>query len=99
MKRKAKRKATPKKKAARLKRTVRRAAKRLPARSTRVKGQRDEDVIEDLMVASAQALGLTIDPAWRKGVEFHLRLVLGHAARVDAFKLPDDAEPAPIFHA
>ncbi len=51
------------------------------------------------MVASAQALGLTIEPAWRDSVRFHLRLVLDHAARVDALDLPDDAEPAPLFHA
>jgi hypothetical protein len=25
--------------------------------------------------------------------------VLDHAARVGAFPLPDDAEPAPVFHA
>ena len=98
MKLKAKRKATPKKKNVRAKRSVKHNAKRLSARSTHVKNQRD-DVIEDLMIASGQALGLTIDPAWRKGVAFHLRLVLSHAARVDAFKLPDEAEPAPIFHA
>jgi len=58
-----------------------------------------DDFIGALMAASAQALGLTIDPAWRDGVKFHLRLVLDHAARVDEFPLPDDAEPAPVFHA
>ena len=51
------------------------------------------------MIAGARALGLTIDPAWRENVKFHLRLVLDHAARVDAFDLPDDTEPAPVFHA
>lgn len=51
------------------------------------------------MASGAQALGLTIDPTWRSSVRFHLRLVLDHAARVDAFELPDEAEPAPVFHA
>jgi len=59
----------------------------------------NSDFIDALMAAGAQALGLTIDPAWRDGVKFHLRLVLAHAARVDQFPLPDDAEPAPVFHA
>jgi len=58
-----------------------------------------QDFIDELMTAGAQALGLSIDPAWRNGVKFNLRLVLSHAERVDAFALPDDAEPAPVFHA
>jgi 1-carboxybiuret hydrolase subunit AtzG-like len=57
------------------------------------------DTIETLMAASAEALGLTIDPAWRHSVAFNLALILRHAALVDEFKLPDDAEPAPVFHA
>lgn len=58
-----------------------------------------DDAIKALIAAAAQALGLTIDSAWRAGVKFHLRLVLDHAARVDEFPLPDDTEPAPVFHA
>jgi hypothetical protein len=59
----------------------------------------NQDFIDGLMTAGAQALGLTVDPTWREGVKFHLRLVLEHAARVDEFFLADDAEPAPVFHA
>ncbi len=91
-----KRKATPKKKAVRLKRSIRPVARRPPGPSPK---DRQHDFVDELMAASAQALGLTIDPAWRNSVKFHLRLVLDHAARVDAFELPDEAEPAPIFHA
>jgi hypothetical protein len=98
MKLKATRRATPKKKAVRVKRSVRQAAKQPAARSHQVKDRRP-DFIEDFMIAGARALGLTIDPAWRENVKFHLRLVLDHAARVDAFDLPDDTEPAPVFHA
>ena len=58
-----------------------------------------DDFSDALIDGAAQALRLNIDPAWRDGVRFHLRLVLSHAARVDAFELPDDAEPAPVFHA
>ena len=51
------------------------------------------------MIACAAALGLAIDPAWRKGVKFNLRLVLDHGARVEEFTLPDESEPGPVFHA
>jgi len=57
------------------------------------------DDIETLVAASAQALGLELDPAWRPGVKVNLQLILRHAALVEEFALPDDAEPAPIFHA
>ena len=33
------------------------------------------------------------------GLNFNLQLVLRHATLVDEFPLPDDAEPAPVFHA
>jgi len=86
MKRKAGRKAKP----ARAKR----------ARPTRVAAQvRRKDSIDALVTASAQGLGLAIDPAWHDSIAFNLRLILRHAALVDEFALPDDAEPAPVFHA
>jgi hypothetical protein len=62
-----------------------------------VTAQRDE--IGVLVTAGAQALGLTLDPAWQASVAFNLKLILRHAALVDEFPLPDDAEPAPIYHA
>ena len=86
MKRKAGRKA----KSARAKRTR-------PARAAN-KAKR-EDSIDALVEANAQALGLTLDPAWHDSIAFNLRLILRHAALVDEFALPDDAEPAPVFHA
>jgi len=57
------------------------------------------DAIDTLVTASAQVLGLEPDPAWHDSVAFNLRLILRHAALVDEFALPDDAEPAPVFHA
>jgi hypothetical protein len=86
MKRKAGRKA----KSARAKRprAVRVAAKTGPKNS-----------VDAFVVASSQALGLAIDPAWHDSIAFNLRLILHHAALVDKFALPDDAEPAPVFHA
>ncbi len=85
-----KRKAGRKMKSARAKRrhSVRVAAKTRP-----------ENSIDAFVAGSAQALGLTLDPAWRDSIAFNLRLILRHAAMVDEFTLPDDAEPAPIFHA
>ncbi len=55
--------------------------------------------IDAFVAASAQALGLALNPAWHKSIAFNLRLILRHAALVDEFALPDDAEPAPVFHA
>jgi len=57
------------------------------------------DSIEALVRSNAQALGLVLDPAWHDSIAFNLRLILRHAALVDEFALPDDAEPAPVFHA
>ena len=75
---------------------VKRAAKAL--RSARAPAKA-ADTIDALADASARALGLTLDRTWRGSIAFNLRLILRHAALVDEFKLPDDAEPAPIFHA
>jgi len=58
-----------------------------------------EDPIGALVTANAQALGMTLDPAWHDSIAFNLRLILRHAALVDEFALPDGAEPAPVFHA
>jgi hypothetical protein len=57
------------------------------------------DAIASLVAASVQALGLTLDPAWHDGVAFNLRLILRLGALVDEFVLPDETEPAPVFHA
>jgi Protein of unknown function (DUF4089) len=57
------------------------------------------DTIDALVEAGAKALGLPLDPAWHASVKFNLQLILRHAALVEEFSLPDDAEPAPIFHA
>ena len=70
-----------------------RGERRAPTKATQ------SDVIDSLVAASAQALGLPLDPAWQDDIKFNLRLILRHAALVDEFHLPDDAEPAPVFHA
>jgi hypothetical protein len=86
MKRKAVRKAKPAR------------AKRPRSVHAATKAKR-EDPVDALVTANAQALGLTLDPAWHDSIAFNLRLILRHAALVDEFALQDDAEPAPVFHA
>jgi hypothetical protein len=95
-----------------MKRKVRRKAKsaraKNPARAKSPVGAKSRaraaktkraDAIDAFVTATAQALGLELDPAWHDSVAFNLRLILRHAALVDEFALPDDAEPAPVFHA
>jgi hypothetical protein len=90
-----KRTASRKPKPARAKRSVKAAPKkRAPG-----KAKQPPDGIAALVAASAHALGLSLDPAWHDSIAFNLRLILRHAALVEEFALPDEAEPAPVFHA
>jgi hypothetical protein len=82
-----------------------RAAAKTPAKAAAkkpgAKPKRDaaEAMVDTMIAASAQALGITLDPSWQDNIKFNLQLVLRHAALVDEFPLPDDAEPAPVFYA
>ncbi len=69
---------------------------RAPARPLRA---RKADAIETLVVATAQALALPLDPAWHNDVKRNVRLLYVHAALIDDFTLPDESEPAPVFRA
>ena len=51
------------------------------------------------MAAAARALGLPMDSAWKANVILNIQLIMRHAALVDEFPLPDEAEPAPVFRA
>ena len=73
--------------------------KRRRAKTVKRAAAQRHDATDALVAAGAQALGLTLDPAWRASVKFNLQLILTHAARVDEFPLADETEPAPIFHA
>ena len=57
------------------------------------------DPLDDFIDAAARALGLPMEENWRAAVAANLRVTLEHAAAVEAFALPDDAEPGPIFKA
>jgi hypothetical protein len=58
-----------------------------------------EDSIDALIASSVKVLGLALEPSWHAAVKFNVALILRHATLVEAFPLPDDAEPAPVFHA
>lgn len=51
------------------------------------------------IVAAAKLLDLTIDASWTASVSDNLAVLTAAAARVAAFPLPDEAEPAPVFEA
>ena len=53
----------------------------------------------DVVKSGESCYRVTLDPSWEASVKFNLQLILRHAALVDDFSLPDDAEPAEIFHA
>jgi len=55
--------------------------------------------LDDFIEAAASAFGLPLDAAWKPAVKANLDVTLKHAATVAEFRLPDDAEPAPIFKA
>ncbi|HUC49823.1 MAG TPA: DUF4089 domain-containing protein [Xanthobacteraceae bacterium] len=69
------------------------------AKKAAAKKPAPRDAIDVLVEAGAQALDLPFDPAWHAGIKFNLQLILRHAALVDEFPMPDDAEPAPVYHA
>jgi hypothetical protein len=55
------------------------------------------DPLDDLIDAAARALDLPVEPAWKAAVKINLQVTLRHGAHVAEFKLPDDAEAAPVF--
>ncbi len=55
------------------------------------------DPLDDFIDAAARALDLLVEPAWKPSVKANLDVTLKYAALVAEFKLPDDAEPAPIY--
>ena len=57
------------------------------------------DHLDAYIDAAAQALGLTVKPEWKPAVRANLEVTFRLAALVAEKELPDDAEPAPVFHA
>ncbi|WP_024516576.1 DUF4089 domain-containing protein [Bradyrhizobium sp. Tv2a-2] len=57
------------------------------------------DPLDDYIDALANALALPVEDAWRPAIRANLDVSLKLARMVDAFALPDETEPAPIFSA
>jgi hypothetical protein len=57
------------------------------------------DALDDMVDAAAKALALKCNPAWMPSIKANLEIILRQAALVDAFALPDEVEPAPVFEA
>ena len=58
-----------------------------------------DDAIDKLIDASAVALTLLIDAAWKPAIRANLEVTLRLANIVAEFELPDEVEPAPTFEA
>jgi hypothetical protein len=103
MKRRAARKIVMKAKPARAKKREKKREKtrvvRVKKSGTRKAAAPSPDAFDTLVAAGSHALGITIDPVWHANVKFNLQLIFRHAALVDEFPLPDDAEPAPVYRA
>ena len=58
-----------------------------------------DETLQEFIEAAARALSLPIEREWKPAIRANLEMTLKHAALVDEFPLPDEAEPAPIFRA
>jgi hypothetical protein len=58
-----------------------------------------DDALDGFIDAAAQALKLPLESASRPAIKANLKVTLALAATVAEFKLPDEAEPAPVFRA
>jgi hypothetical protein len=58
-----------------------------------------EDVTDAWIISSAAMLGLPIEAAWMPAIRANVEVTFRLAKLVDAFPLPDDAEPAPVYEA
>jgi hypothetical protein len=57
------------------------------------------DSLDELVVAACAGLALPLKAEWQPAVRANLEVTLRFGAMVDAFELPDEAEPAPVFEA
>ena len=53
--------------------------------------------LDTFIDASAQALGIPIQPEWKPAIRANLEVTFKLAAIVAEKELSDDAEPAPVF--
>jgi hypothetical protein len=57
------------------------------------------DDLDVFIAASARLAALPVDPAWLPAIRSNLEVTLRMAGVVAEFKLPDTAEPAPVYRA
>jgi len=57
------------------------------------------DDLDTLILAGTTVLGIPIEPEWHDAIRTNLDVTLRLARLVDEFKLPDEADPAPVFRA
>lgn len=57
----------------------------------------DDADLDAFAAAGCALLGVPIAPEWRAAIRANLRASLALGARVAAFPLPDEADPAPVF--
>lgn len=57
----------------------------------------DDAAIDRLIDAMAALSSVQVNPAYREGVEIHLKAVTIAAKQVLSFDLEDEAEPGPVF--
>jgi hypothetical protein len=57
------------------------------------------EALDALIEANTELMDLTIDPAWVPSIRQNLATTYRLARFVDAFELPDEAEPAPVYEA
>lgn len=62
-------------------------------------GMTEAEALDALIEAGTALLGIDADPAWQEQIRLHLRISLDHARNVASFPLPDETDPAPVFHA
>jgi hypothetical protein len=58
-----------------------------------------DEALDQFIEAAVRALSLPIESEWKAAIRTNLEISLKHAALVDEFPLPDEAEPAPVFKA
>jgi Protein of unknown function (DUF4089) len=55
------------------------------------------DPLDVMIDTYAKILNLKVDKAWKPAIRGHLNVIFQLGALVQDFKLPYDAEPAPVF--
>jgi hypothetical protein len=55
--------------------------------------------LDGFIASGTQLLNIPVEPEWQPAIRMHLGISFSFAARVLEFPLPDEADPAPVFHA